>query len=44
MFPAIAANPFIAFSIVATKTGTLTFTWTDDHGVTETSTFELTVS
>jgi sulfur-oxidizing protein SoxZ len=32
LFPAIAANPFIAFSTVATESGELTFSWTDDHG------------
>lgn len=43
IYPAIAANPFISFSLVATRTGTLTFTWTDDQGAVETSTFDLTV-
>jgi len=32
LFPAISANPFIAFSTVATKTGELVFTWIDDNG------------
>lgn len=36
LFPAIAANPFIAFSTVATESGELAFTWTDDHGKTQT--------
>jgi sulfur-oxidizing protein SoxZ len=31
LHPAIAANPFIAFSTVATESGTLTFHWTGDH-------------
>jgi sulfur-oxidizing protein SoxZ len=30
--PAIAANPFIAFSTRATESGTITFTWTGDNG------------
>ncbi len=30
--PAISANPFIAFSIVADQSGTLDFTWVDDNG------------
>lgn len=30
--PAIAANPILTFNLVATQTGTLTFTWTDQHG------------
>lgn len=29
---AIAANPFVAFTTVATKTGTLRVTWTGDNG------------
>jgi sulfur-oxidizing protein SoxZ len=30
--PAIAANPFIAFTMVATQSGALTFRWTGDNG------------
>ncbi|MBI3451435.1 MAG: thiosulfate oxidation carrier complex protein SoxZ [Rhodospirillales bacterium] len=30
--PAIAANPYIAFFVTATETGTLDFAWTDDDG------------
>ena len=29
---AIAANPFIAFSTVATESGIIAFTWLDDRG------------
>jgi sulfur-oxidizing protein SoxZ len=43
LFPAIAANPLIAFTTVAVQTGTLTFAWTDDSGATETTTAEITV-
>ena len=32
LFPAISANPFIAFSTVATESGELVFTWIDDNG------------
>ena len=32
LHPAIAANPFIAFSTVAVESGTLTFQWTGDNG------------
>ena len=32
LHPAIAANPFIAFSTVATESGTLAFQWTGDNG------------
>lgn len=40
LHPAIAANPFIAFSTVATESGTLAFHWTGDNGfsVTESAT------
>jgi sulfur-oxidizing protein SoxZ len=42
-FPAMSANPFVAFSTVATMSGTLTFSWTDDAGNTETATAEIMV-
>jgi len=32
LHPAIAANPYIAFSTVATESGTLEFRWTGDNG------------
>ncbi|HYB44778.1 MAG TPA: thiosulfate oxidation carrier complex protein SoxZ [Candidatus Methylomirabilis sp.] len=32
LHPAIAANPFIAFSTVATESGTIAFQWTGDNG------------
>ena len=32
LHPAIAANPFVAFSTVAVESGTLTFQWTGDNG------------
>ena len=32
LHPAIAANPFISFSTVATESGTLEFRWTGDKG------------
>jgi sulfur-oxidizing protein SoxZ len=32
LYPAIAANPFVTFSTVATESGTLTFTWEGDNG------------
>jgi sulfur-oxidizing protein SoxZ len=43
-FPAIAANPFLAFSVVADKSGVLALTFTDDHGVTQTETAAVTVA
>ena len=32
LYPAIAANPFFAFSTVATESGTILFQWTGDNG------------
>jgi sulfur-oxidizing protein SoxZ len=32
LHPAIAANPFIVFSTVATESGTIAFNWTGDNG------------
>ena len=43
LFPAMAANPFIAFTTVATRSGTLTFTWTGDNGFAETQSAAITV-
>jgi sulfur-oxidizing protein SoxZ len=44
LFPAIAANPFLAFTTIATASGTLTFEWTDDRGETQTASAEITVT
>jgi sulfur-oxidizing protein SoxZ len=44
LFPAIAANPFISFFTVATESGVLAFSWTDDHGNTQTATASITVT
>jgi sulfur-oxidizing protein SoxZ len=43
LFPAIAANPFIAFFTTATESGELVFSWTDDHGQTQTEVRQITV-
>lgn len=32
LFPSIAANPFISFFATAARSGTFSFTWTDDAG------------
>jgi sulfur-oxidizing protein SoxZ len=32
LFPAISANPFISFTILAQESGTLAFRWFDDKG------------
>jgi sulfur-oxidizing protein SoxZ len=38
LFPAIAANPFLAFTTVAIESGTLTFTFEGDEGFSQTET------
>jgi sulfur-oxidizing protein SoxZ len=43
LYPAIAANPFIAFFTTATEDGELVFSWTDDHGQTQTEVRQITV-
>ena len=43
LFPAIAANPFLAFFTTATESGEIVFTWTNDHGQTQTETRPITV-
>jgi len=43
LHPAISANPFIAFSTVATETGELIFSWTDDRGQIQTETRQIIV-
>ena len=43
LFPAIAANPFIAFTTLATESGTITFSWTTDGGETQTESVAITV-
>lgn len=42
--PAMTANPFLTFTVVATETGTLTLTWTGDNGFTQTETVAITVA
>jgi sulfur-oxidizing protein SoxZ len=43
LFPAISANPFIAFSTVAMETGELVFTWIDDNGQIQSEIRQITV-
>ncbi len=31
-FPAVTANPYVAFTTIANRTGTLEFRWIDDRG------------
>ncbi|WP_341912324.1 thiosulfate oxidation carrier complex protein SoxZ [Ferrovibrio terrae] len=44
LYPAIAANPFISFTTVATASGTLSFTWDGDNGFTQTETVAIIVT
>ena len=37
LFPAIAANPFIAFTTIAMESGTFEFQWIGDRGFSETA-------
>jgi sulfur-oxidizing protein SoxZ len=44
LYPAMAANPLIAFNTVATESGTLELKWTGDNGYTATHSASITVS
>jgi sulfur-oxidizing protein SoxZ len=44
LFPAVAANPYVAFSTIATDSGTIEFEWTDDKGETQTTSANITVT
>jgi sulfur-oxidizing protein SoxZ len=44
LYPAIAANPFIAFQILAGDSGPLQFTWEGDNGFSQTETQPITVT
>ena len=41
--PAIAANPFISFFVVATESGTFRFEWIGDNGFSASETVAITV-
>src|ERR1700730_17947306 len=43
LYPAISANPFFAFSTIATESGTLIFEWTGDNGFSATESAKITV-
>jgi sulfur-oxidizing protein SoxZ len=43
LFPAIAANPFISFSTIATESGKFDFRWIGDRGFSETASASITV-
>jgi sulfur-oxidizing protein SoxZ len=44
LHPAIAANPFLSFTALATESGTLAFTWEGDNGFAQTETRAITVT
>ncbi len=44
LFPAIAANPYLAFPFVATESGRLTFSWEGDSGFAQTETAKISVT
>jgi len=41
--PAVAANPFISFTTVATESGKIEFSWTGDNGFKATESTDITV-
>ncbi|GGC88698.1 thiosulfate oxidation carrier complex protein SoxZ [Chelatococcus reniformis] len=44
LFPAIAANPFLAFTTTATTSGVIAFSWFGDDGSVQQATAEITVT
>lgn len=44
LFPAIAANPFLAFTTTATTSGVIAFSWFADDGTVQQATAEITVA
>ena len=44
MHPAIAANPYLTFTLRADESGILAFTWEGDNGFSQTETRALTVA
>ncbi|MSO67129.1 MAG: thiosulfate oxidation carrier complex protein SoxZ [Pseudolabrys sp.] len=43
LHPAITANPFIAFTTIATESGTIAFTWRGDNGFSAAESVNITV-
>jgi sulfur-oxidizing protein SoxZ len=43
LFPAIAANPFLTFTTIATESGVIALSWTGDDGNTQTEKANITV-
>jgi sulfur-oxidizing protein SoxZ len=44
LFPASAANPYLTFTWVATRSGSFTFTWQGDNGFDQTETAAIAVA
>ncbi len=44
LFAAIAANPYLAFHVAVTASGTLTFVWEGDNGFKQTETMAIRVA
>jgi sulfur-oxidizing protein SoxZ len=44
LFPAVAANPYIAFTTVAQDSGSLSFTWEGDNGFAQTESVAISVA
>jgi sulfur-oxidizing protein SoxZ len=44
LYPAIAANPYLAFWLLADRSGRLSFTWRGDQGFEQTETAALSVT
>ncbi len=44
LYPAVAANPYFAFTTVATESGTLTFSWEGDNGFAQTESVSISVT
>ena len=44
LYPAISANPYLAFNLVADASGTLSFTWEGDNGFAQTESAAITVT
>ena len=44
LHPAIAANPLIAFTTIATESGTIEFRWTGDNGYSVTQSAKISVA
>jgi sulfur-oxidizing protein SoxZ len=41
LYPSVAANPYLAFSLLVTGAGTLTLTWQGDNGFSQTESVAL---